>query len=152
MRTFTVPSGRRRSCMITPTEPTVKMSSDVGSLVFAFFCAARKISLFLLIASSSAAIDRSRPTKSWETMCGKTMMSRRGKSGRSPRSGAPRALLSLLKNIAAALSGQLGFLRVHDERALVLHDHVLAHHDLLHAGARRDLVHDVEHRALEDGP
>ena len=49
-------------------EPTAKMSSGVGSLVLAFRCAARKISLPRFIASSSAAIDRSRPTKSCETM------------------------------------------------------------------------------------
>ena len=45
--TFTVPSGRRSSWMIVPTVPTSKMSSGVGSLVLAFFCAARKISLSL---------------------------------------------------------------------------------------------------------
>ena len=33
--TFTVPSGRRSSCMIAPTVPTAKMSSGVGSLVLA---------------------------------------------------------------------------------------------------------------------
>ena len=31
--------------MIVPSVPTVKMSSGVGSLVFAFLCAERKISL-----------------------------------------------------------------------------------------------------------
>ena len=31
--------------MIVPTVPTAKMSSGVGSLVLAFFCAARTISL-----------------------------------------------------------------------------------------------------------
>ena len=45
--TFTVPSGSRSSWMIVPSVPTAKMSSGVGSLVFAFFCAARKISLSL---------------------------------------------------------------------------------------------------------
>ena len=35
------------------------------------------------IASSSAAIDFSRPTNSGTTMCGKTMMSRKGRSGRT---------------------------------------------------------------------
>ena len=70
-----------------------KMSSGVGSLVFAFFCAARKISLSRAIAASSALIDRSRPTKSWLTMCGKTMMSRSGRSGRSRLRFAPGCLV-----------------------------------------------------------
>ncbi len=45
--------------------------------------------------------DRSRPTKSCETMCGNTMMSRSGRSGTVRRftSGGPLPSLSLLKNI-----------------------------------------------------
>ena len=70
--------------MTMPSVPTAKMSSGVGSLVLAFFCAARKMSLPRAIAASSAVIDRSRPTKSCDTMCGKTMMSRSGSSGADP--------------------------------------------------------------------
>ena len=42
--TFTVPSGSRSSWMIVPIVPIVKMSSGIGSLVFALRCAERKIS------------------------------------------------------------------------------------------------------------
>ena len=79
--TLTVPSGRRSSWMIVPSVPISKMSSATGSLVFAFFWAASRMSLSFFIASSRAAIDFSRPTKSGTTMCGKTMMSRSGSSG-----------------------------------------------------------------------
>ena len=68
--------------MIVPIVPTAKMSSAEGSFVFAFFCAPRRMSLSLAIASSSAAMDFSRPTNSGTTMCGNTMMSRSGRSGR----------------------------------------------------------------------
>ncbi len=67
--------------MIVPTVPTAKMSSAAGSLVFAFFCAHRRMAFSCAIASSRAAIDFSRPTKSGTTMWGKTMMSRSGRSG-----------------------------------------------------------------------
>src|SRR5213080_2832483 len=61
------------------------MSSSAGSLVLASFCAARRMNFCLFIASSRARIDFWRPTKSGTTMCGKTMMSRSGRSGtRSP--------------------------------------------------------------------
>jgi Tfp pilus assembly protein PilZ len=43
--TFTVPSGRRSSWMIVPMVPDLEDVLGMGSLVFAFFCAARKISL-----------------------------------------------------------------------------------------------------------
>ncbi len=66
---------------MVPSVPISKMSSGEGSLVFAFFCAARRMSFSCAIASSSAAMDFSRPTKSGTTMCGKTMMSRSGRSG-----------------------------------------------------------------------
>src|SRR5689334_6684977 len=45
---------------------------------------------------------------------------------------------------------ELCLLRVHDERRLVLHDHVLADDDLLDPRTGGDVVHDVEHRRLED--
>src|SRR5690606_5067415 len=48
-------------------------------------------------------------------------------------------------------SGQLGFLLVDDEGRLALRDHLFVDHDLLDAGARGHVVHDVEERALEDG-
>ena len=80
--TFTVPSGSRSSWMIWPIVPTAKMSSAIGSFVFAFFWAQRRMALSWAIASSRAAIDFCRPTNSGTTMCGKTMMSRRGSSGR----------------------------------------------------------------------
>ena len=88
--------------MIAPTEPTVKMSSGVGSFVLAWRWAARKISFCWprFTASSSAAMLRSRPTKSCDTMCGNTMMSRSGRSGIAPRASA-LGRPSFLKNIGA---------------------------------------------------
>src|ERR1700722_19774165 len=68
--------------MMLPRVPTVKMSSAAGSWVLAFFWAQSRSSLFWRIASSMAAIDFSRPTKSGTTMWGKTMMSRSGSNGR----------------------------------------------------------------------
>ena len=100
--TFTVPSGRRKSCRMVPRVPMPKMSSATGSLVFAFFCAASRMSLSCDIASSSAAIDFSRPTKRGTTMCGNTMMSRRGSRGTVRTGGlfpAGSFLSSLRKNI-----------------------------------------------------
>src|SRR5437660_550644 len=99
--TLTVPSGKRSSWRMVPSVPISKMSSGAGSLVFAFFCAARRMSLSWDIASSSAAIDFSRPTKSGTTMCGKTMMSRSGSRGtvRTPDLLLGSFLSSLRKNI-----------------------------------------------------
>ena len=67
---------------MVPTVPTGKMSSAAGSLVLAFFWAHSRMALSPAMASSSAAIDFCRPTKSGTTMCGKTMMSRSGRRGR----------------------------------------------------------------------
>ena len=92
---------------MVPSVPVVKMSSGTGSLVFAFFCAASRMSLSWAIASSSAAMDFSRPTKSGTTMCGKTMMSRRGRRGTVRTAGRlePGSLLSSLrKNIGVQTS------------------------------------------------
>src|SRR5262249_52266318 len=65
----------------------------------------------------------------------------------------PRAISSL--RVAPAPPSvwlrQLGFLRVDDERRLVLDDDVLADDDLLDPRPRGHVVHDVEHRRLEDG-
>jgi hypothetical protein len=68
--------------MMVASVPTWKTSSKAGSLVLAFFCAARTTILSLPMASSRAAMDFSRPTNSGTTMWGKTMMSRSGRSGR----------------------------------------------------------------------
>src|SRR4051812_31132150 len=105
--TFTVPSGRRNSCKMVPSVPISKMSSGAGSLVFAFFCAARRMSLSCAIASSSAAMDFSRPTNSGTTMCGKTMMSRSGSRGtvRTPPLALGSFFSSLRKNIGCLASG-----------------------------------------------
>ena len=55
--------------MTVPSVPTWKMSSGVGSLVFAFFCAARKISLSRAIAASSALIDSLAADEELATPC-----------------------------------------------------------------------------------
>src|SRR5882672_5842297 len=96
------------------------MSSGVGSLVLALFWAARKISLSRAIASSSAAMLFSRPTKSCETICGNTTMSRRGSAGRLRRGGAPGFSFSFLKNMVRL--ADLGFFFVNEQRTLALHD------------------------------
>src|SRR5688572_25460765 len=149
------------------------MSSGVGSLVFAFFWAASRISLSCAIASSRAAIDFSRPTKSGTTMCGNTMMSRRGRRGSTRCFRAAGLPLSfLLKNIgilSAAgegkpycrrcpggvrprrLSQLPGFLLEDHQRLVAAGDDLFVDVHFLDAAARRDVVHRVEHRVLEDG-
>ena len=84
---------------MVPSVPTSKMSSGTGSFVLAFFWATSRISFSCPIASSRAAIDFSRPTKSGTTMCGKTMMSRRGRRGSCRVRGLPPFFSSLPKNI-----------------------------------------------------
>src|SRR5450631_4533003 len=152
------------------------MSSGVGSLVFALFCAARKISLSCAIASSSAAMLFSRPTNSCDTMCGNTMISRSGNAGTVRRGAALRSLGSFLKNmnlprVAGGLarfgrrarcrtlpaiayvtrSADAGFLVINDERGIPVRDRVLVDDDFLDALLGRHLVHDVEHRLFQDG-
>jgi hypothetical protein len=92
------------------------MSSGAGSFVFAFFCAQRRMALSWAIASSRAAIDFCRPTKSGTTMCGKTMMSRRGSSGRV-RGFFPSFLPSSLREKMGTVGGLLAR-RVAAPRAL----------------------------------
>src|SRR5690348_2734610 len=129
------------------------MSSGVGSFVLAFFCAARKISLSRPIASSSAAMLFSRPTKSREDMCGKTMMSRSGSAGRVRRTGASGLPLSCLKNIREPLGASDLFLLVlvHNQWLVPAAYHVLVDHDFLDSALRGHVIHDVEHRLFEDG-
>ena len=54
-----------------------------GSSSPASFCVASRICLSARITSSSALIDFSRPTKSGTIMCGKTTMSRSGRTGKT---------------------------------------------------------------------
>src|SRR5437867_10709198 len=134
------------------------MSSSAGSLVFASFCAARRMNFCLFIASSSARIDFWRPTKSGTTMCGKTMMSRSGRSGtRSPPPWGGCSFgsrLSLRKSIEPPFSrsGGLGRLLEEDDRLLLVGDDFLGNENLLDVRLRRDVVHHVEHDVLHDGP
>ena len=86
-----------------PSVANWKSSSGVGSLVFAFFCAANSNQAlssapFLAIASFRAAMDFSRPTYSGTHLCGKTTMSRRGSSG-----SVFGVLSSRLENMPVAL-------------------------------------------------
>ncbi len=67
--------------MMVPSVPMVWISSGLGSCVLAFFWTESRISLSWLIASSSALMDFSRPTKRGTTMCGNTTISRSGSSG-----------------------------------------------------------------------
>src|SRR4051794_31951037 len=57
------------------------MSSRPGSSWLAFFCATSRMCLSSFITSSSAWIDFSRPTNKGTIMCGKTTMSRSGRTG-----------------------------------------------------------------------
>src|SRR6187397_1592070 len=113
------------------------MSSGVGSLVLALFCAAKKISLSCAIASSSAAMLRSRPTNSCDTMCGNTMMSRSGSAG-TTRLPPGLPLPSFLKNMSQltaepACLADPSFLVIDDERRVALVDGVLVDDDLFDA-------------------
>src|SRR5258708_4286873 len=62
------------------------MAPVAGSSSEAFFCVASRMKVSERITSSSALIDFSRPTNSGTIMCGKTTMSRSGRTGKS----APR--------------------------------------------------------------
>src|SRR5206468_9355603 len=132
------------------------MSSSAGSFVFASFCAARRMNFCLFIASSRARMDFWRPTKSGTTMCGKTMMSRSGRSGtRSPPPCGGWSFgsrLSFRKSIGPPfpLSG-LGRLLEQDDRLLLVGDDLLRDEDLFDVRLRRDVVHHVEHDVLHDG-
>src|SRR4029078_6531459 len=109
------------------------MSSSVGSLVFAFFCAARRMNFCLFIASSSARIDRCRPTKSGTTMCGKTMMSLSGRSATLTAPGREGSFLSLRKSMWRAFLPSLrglGGLLVQHDRLFLVRDHFFRDQDL----------------------
>src|SRR6185369_14660805 len=143
------------------------MSSGVGSLVLALRCAAKKISLLWAMASSSAAMLRSRPTNSCETMCGNTMMSRSGNAGTIFL--APCPLPSFLKNMGqlcgryrlwafsrhsiggpSPASTDPGFLMINDERRVALVDGVFVDDDFFDARLGGHVVHDVEHGIFHD--
>src|SRR2546421_5049837 len=133
------------------------MSSSVGSLVLASFCAASRMNFCLFIASSSARIDFWRPTNSGTTMCGKTMMSRSGRRGtRSPLPWGGWSFgsrLSFRKSIGPPFSlGGLGRLLEQDDRLLLVGDDLFRDEDLLDVRLRRDVVHHIEHDVLHDGP
>src|SRR5690606_27865983 len=150
--TFTVPSANRKSCTMTPMVPLTYTSSGVGSFVFAFFWAAREISLSRPIASSSAAMLFSRPTNRRDDMCGKTMMSRSGSAGSVRRAGTSGLPLSCLKNMRDLLRPGDFFLLVFvdDQRLVTASDHVLVDHDFLDSALRGHVIHDIEHRFFED--
>src|SRR6266404_3493851 len=137
------------------------MSSSPGSLVLASRCAAKRMNFCLFMASSRALIDFCRPTNSGTTICGKTMMSRSGSNG-TRNTAPPVSRLSFLSfsfrnNINPPLARAAGsrrfrrFLIEHD-RLISLGDHFLGDQDLFDVRLRRDLVHHIQHRVLEDGP
>src|SRR5919198_1394357 len=133
------------------------MSSSAGSFVFASFCAASRMNFCLFIASSRARMDFWRPTNSGTTMCGKTMMSRSGRSGTlspPPCGGCSRGPpLSFRKSIGPPFPlGGLGRLLEQDDRLLPVGDDLLRDEYLLDVRLRRDVVHHVQHDVLHDGP
>src|SRR5439155_13554505 len=133
------------------------MSSSAGSFVLASFCAARRMNFCLFIASSRARIDFWRPTKSGTTMCGKTMMSRSGRSGtRSPPPCGGWSFgsrFSFRKSIGPPFPlGGLGRLLEQDDRLLLVGDDLLRDENLLDVRLRRDVVHHIEHDVLHDRP
>src|SRR5262245_61436882 len=139
------------------------MSRSFGSSWAASRWAQSRSSRLPFIASSSASIDFWRPTNSGTTMCGKTTMSRSGRSGSDLRAGgAPVCVtrdflgssssrkIPMVLSSAEPGSGGLRFLLEHQERLAPLLDHLLADHALLDVIARGDVVHQVEHHILED--
>src|SRR3989338_2284653 len=137
------------------------MSSSRGSFVFAFTWATSRTSFSLLIASSRAAMDFSRPTKRGTTMWGKTIMSLRGRRGtRNPAgfSGTlglfPNIFTYKLTTTPPESKGLRRFrlLFVDDDRFLLLQDHFLADHNFLDVRAGGDVVHDVQHDVFQDRP
>ena len=61
--------------------PIEKIASVAGSSSEAFVCVASRMNVSERITSSSALIDFSRPTNSGTIICGKTTMSRSGRTG-----------------------------------------------------------------------
>src|SRR5262245_42326453 len=130
------------------------MSSSAGSFVFASFCAARRIDFCFAIASSSARMDFWRPTKRGTTMCGNTMMSRKGSSGTrsAPGWGVWGSRLTFRKSIQPSLGlRSFGGLLVEHDRLLAVGDDLFRDQHLFDVRLRRDVVHHVEHDVLHDG-
>ena len=80
-RTRTVWSGSFNSCSTVASVPMVCRPSAVGSSSAAFFWVRSSICFSSFITSSSARTDFSRPTNNGTIMCGKTTMSRSGRTG-----------------------------------------------------------------------
>src|SRR5262245_11995722 len=104
-------------------------------------------------------MDFCRPTKSGTTLCGKMMMSRRGRTGTrsSPPPGGPwGSRLSFRKSMPTTswlvASGGFRGLLVEDDRLLPVGHDLLGNQDFLDVGLARDVVHHVEHDVLHDCP
>src|ERR671922_1718628 len=106
------------------------MSSSFGSLVLASFCEDKNMRLCFWVASSSALIDRCRPTKSGTTIWGKTIMSLSGSKGTriGPDIASFSSFLSLRNNITVPLLSALCGLGVYDYRRFMSFYDILGYH------------------------
>src|SRR5215468_6917848 len=163
-------------------QPIAYMSSGAGSSFAADFCATSRMLFPASMAISIALMDFGRPTKSGMTMWGKTTTSRSGRSGnwtgilvssvvavmgsligetsyRESGGGPPgfKAPAPARRRRCDELQGSmrpgnLGLIRVNEQRLAVAHDRRLVDDDLAHVLKRRKLEHDVEQDMLEDRP
>src|SRR5512136_1545700 len=123
------------------------MSFCAGVSTLASRWAERKISFSWDMAHSRALIDLSRPTNSGTTMWGNTTTSLKGSKGH--RTSSISGILFLFK-LNMLCVPYLIFVQV--EWRAVAADHLFVDHafpDSVHA---RDIVHDVQHHGLQNGP
>src|SRR4030095_6847105 len=106
------------------------MSSSLVSFVLASFCEDKNIRLCFWVASSSALMDRCRPTKSGTTIWGKTIMSLNGSRGTrvAPDSGSLSSFLSFRNSITVPLLSALCGLGVYDDRRFMSFHDILGYH------------------------
>src|SRR3989304_2718020 len=131
------------------------MSFSVGSLVFASFCDDKKIGPCFWVASSRALIERCRPTNSGTTICGKTMISRRGRRRPVSKPLASLSLscfFSLRNNIPPPSLCTLCRLAINDNRGLVTGRHLFGDDHFLNSRLGRHFIHDIEHDVLQNRP
>src|SRR6185503_19861694 len=128
------------------------MSSSVGAFVLASFCEDKKIKLCFCVASSNALIDRCRPTNSGTTICGNTIVSRRGSNGTltGPEPCSLSSFFSLRNNITITLLSALCSLCVYDDRRLMLFHDILRNHHFLDIRLGGHVVHDIQHDVFHD--
>src|SRR4030042_4222491 len=99
------------------------------------------------MAHSRALIDLSRPTKSGTTMWGNTTTSLKGSNGYRPSSIS--GILFLFK---LNMLGIPYLVLVQEQGGAIAVDHLFVDHTFPDSVHARDIVHDVQHHGLQNGP